>query len=387
MVMRPLACLLSVLLLAGCATPAADLDGGPWHDDAFGYGPHAVTVGKDELFRLDPALLARLQEPRYQALPPAQRLDELLGLIFGPDRKAFRYAARSTVAAQTWNGKRGDCLSLTVLAYAAARASHLAATMQEVPVAPSYDRRAGLDYVGRHVNLLVRISAGNPAEQSLRVREVVIDFEPKAGAVQRGRPLSDDAVLARFHSNRGVEELAAGRSATAYAHLRAAVAADPSYTAGHTNLAALYRQAGFDKSAERLLRRAAANGQDAVPALRTLSELLLAQGRDVEAREFADRLQQMHANDPYYWIGEGLRWLEADDPQRAVNSLERAQQLTSGFGEVHRYLALAYWRAGKSALAQEQLALLADADRGDPAWRKKLQRKLETPASGRSLAN
>jgi len=377
MVLRQLAWLLSVLLLAGCAaSPVRPDPGGPWHDEAFDHQRQPAVTGKDDLFRLDPGLAARLRQPRYQALPPPQRLEELLDLIFGTDRKQFRYASHSTVAAQTWQDKRGDCLSLTVLAYAAARASGLAATMQEVPIAPSYDRRAGFDYVGRHVNLLIRLPGGTPSENPLRVREVIVDFEPKPGSVRRGQPLTDDAVLARFHSNRGVEAMAAGRPATAYAHLRAAVAIDPSLGASYTNLAVLYRQAGLDESAERLLRRAVASGHADVPALRTLHELLAAQGRDAEARELAERLQAMRAGDPYYWIGEGVRWLEEGQPQRAVSALERAQEMASGFGEIHRLLAVAYWRLGQAARAQEQLTLLATLDQRDPALGK-LRRKFE----------
>lgn len=377
MVLRPLALLLSVLLLAGCASlrePPAS--GGPWHDDAFGWRDPAAVTGRDELFRLDPDLAARLRDARYQALPPAQRLDELLNLIFGADRKQFRYASRSTVAAQTWRDKRGDCLSLTVLAYAAARASGLPATMQEVPIAPTYDRRDGFDYVGRHVNLLVRLPGGTPSENPLRVREVIVDFEPKPGSVRRGQPLSDDAVLARFHSNRGVEEMAAGRQANAYAHLRAAVATDPTLGASYTNLAVLYRQARLDDSAEQVLRRALQAGHADVPALRALHELLAARGRDAEAREVAERLQAMRSGDPYFWIAEGVRWLEDGQPVRAVAALERAQDMASGFGEIHRLLAVAYWRMGQATRAQEQLTLLARLDQRDPALGK-LRRKFD----------
>lgn len=365
------------LLLAGCAAPPSLPDPGPWQDAAFAWHDARPTVGKEDLFRLDPALAARLQEPRYQALQPAQRLDELLSLIFGADRKAFRYATVSTVAAETWRARRGDCLSLTVLAFAAARASGLAATMQEVPVVPTFDRRAGYDYVGRHVNLLVRVPSHNPAEQSLRVREVVIDFEPKLGSVQRGRVLTDDAVLARFHSNLGVEAMAAGQRERAYAHFRFALATDPSFTASHTNLAVLYRQVGLAAPAERLLKQAVAAGDANPTPLRNLVELLTTQGRYAEAREYDERLQDLRSNDPYHWTGEGLRWLDAGDPQRAVAALERAQQLTSGFGEVHRYLAVAYWRLGEAARAQDQLARLAALDRGDPTVAK-LRRKFDT---------
>ena len=59
---------------------------------------------------------------------------------------------------------------------------------------------------------------------------------------------------------------------------------------------------------------------------------------------------------------------------RAVVDLQEAERRTSGFGEVHRYLALAYWQLGQKAKADEQLTLLAEMDpsgRGTAKLRRK----------------
>jgi len=95
--------------------------------------------------------------------------------------------------------------------------------------------------------------------------------------------------------------------------------------------------------------------------------LLLSQGRDAEADVVAQRLQAHRAQDPYYWLGLGLQQLRQQHNAEAVAALERAQALTAGFDEVHRYLAIAYWRVGSSQKAREQLARLAALDRGDPS--------------------
>jgi tetratricopeptide (TPR) repeat protein len=353
---------MGLLLLAGCGHVPTE-SRPPWRDQAFQYDASLVTVDKEALFRLDPELLRQLQSPTFKRQPSQQRLQALLTLIFGPERKDFRYAIHSTPAAETWQARRGDCLSLTILTYAAARAANLVAQMQEVEVPPQYDRRGGYDHVGRHVNLLLRVPQGVPAEDPLRVRDVVIDFEPVLQLRGRkGVPLTDDAILARYYNNRGVEYLDAGDRNAAYAHFRAAIEADRTFAAGYGNLAVLYRSAGLVLDTEALLRQALQLGDEPGAALYSLHELLREQGRSAEARDVATRLEAKRESEPYYWIGLGLRYLEEGEAGRAAAALERARDMTSGFGEVHRYLALAYWRLGKSAKAHEELALLSSLD-------------------------
>ena len=77
-------------------------------------------------------------------------------------------------------------------------------------------------------------------------------------------------------------------------------------------------------------------------------------------------LQARQDKDPYYWLGIGLDYLQRENYQEAIDALEHAQALTTGFEEVHRYLAIAYWRAGKQAEAKKQLALLASLRPGGP---------------------
>ena len=94
-------------------------------------------------------------------------------------------------------------------------------------------------------------------------------------------------------------------------------------------------------------------------ALRSLHQLLVSQGRESEALKYKEILQAKQEKDPYYWLGVGLHHLQEGNYQRAVSALEHAQDLTRGFQEVHRYLAIAYWRAGKPIQAKNQLSVLA----------------------------
>jgi len=351
------------IVLAGCAAaPPAPLPAHLlWQDQAFGYDAALVSVGKRDLFQLDAGLLSKLHDPRIQNSSAQYRLHYLESILFGPKAKDFPYSwGHSTVAAETWRRKSGDCLSLTVLSYSLARALDMSVQMQEVRVPVVFDRRGNVEFFNRHVNVFIR-SVGDLylISGSMRPGDVIIDFEPQVASRREGSALSEDGILARFYNNLAAEYLAQGDLTLAYAHFKAAVLADPGYSPSYSNLAQLYIRKGFLQSAEQLLLHTIALNDDADIALRSLHQLLVSQGRESEALKYKEIVQDRQYKDPYYWLGVGLHHLEEGNYQKAVDALERAQDLTRGFQEVHRYLAIAYWRAGNPIQAKNQLSVLA----------------------------
>src|SRR2546426_11543609 len=146
------------IVLAGCAAaPRAPLPAHLlWQDQAFDYDAALVSVGKRDLFQLDPGLLSRLHDPRIQNSSAQYRLNHLVSLLFEPETKDFSYSkSHSTIAAETWRRKSGDCLSLTVLSYSLAKALDMPIQMQEVRVPVVFDRRGSVEFLNRHVNLLI----------------------------------------------------------------------------------------------------------------------------------------------------------------------------------------------------------------------------------------
>ena len=348
----------SLAALAGCST-VPDQAAPPWRDTAFAWQPALVTVTRDDLFRLDADLLARVLQTPPSDLSPSRKLDHLLTVVFGPDKRGFSYAAgHSTTASETWRLQRGDCLSLTVLTFSVARAMGMAAQMQEVETPTLFDRRNGIDFVNQHVNVLFPRAQWSPYDES-KPHDVVVDFEPDFASARPGKLLDENGIYARFLNNRAAEHLARGEQALAYAHFRAAIAADPRYAASYANLAVLYRQAALPAEAEQLLQRATALAREDDVAVHALHQLMTDQGRDVEARRFEGLLQARRGRDPYYWIAQGVRELEAGNPRKAIRSLEQAREMTGNFREVHALLALAYARSGDAKRADQELATLA----------------------------
>ncbi len=370
-------------MLGGCAfTPVAALS--PtilWQDAAFDYQPQRVTETRETLFALDPELVKTLRGGDAMNAPTHRRLERLLARLYTREGILLTYSSGHTTGAmETWNNKRGDCLSLSILAYAAARSMRLDAHMQEVPVPMLVDRRSGLDYVSSHVNVFVTTDSEIALHgQVYGAHGFVIDFEPQPGSRRAGQWLTEGGILARYFSNRGTEFMVAQDPAQAYAYYRAAIVAAPDYAPAYANLAHLYAARGLLTHAEQLLLHAIALGGPSYAPLRSLQRLLVAQGRAQEAQHYADLLARRQDEDPYHWFGLGVAALAEGQNGAAIRALERAASLTSGFEEIHYNLGLAYWRNGQRDAAGKQLSMLEALNKRDPGVAV-LSKKMQQPA-------
>lgn len=362
--------LVLALVSAGCSTPVArDIPhASVWQDEAFGYDRALVTETRESLFALDPEIVQLLGTAPGGQRSSERRLNHLVSRLYGENGIRLSYATgHTTGASETWRNKRGDCLSLTILAYASARSLGIDARMQEVQVPVAVDRRDGVDFISGHVNVLIR----NESEvllngQVFGAGSFVIDFEPQVGSRRVGQWLSENEILARFYNNRGTEYLVQKDDARAYAYYRAAIALAPDFSASLANMAQLYIRRGLLPGAEQLLRYAISESPKAYGPMRSLHQLLVSQGRTAEAQHYAQLLTKRQDEDPYYWLSVGIADLKAGHVPAAVRALERAQALTSGFEEIHYHLALAYARNGQRDAAHKQLATLRAINHDDP---------------------
>jgi Flp pilus assembly protein TadD len=339
-----------------------------WRDTAFAYQPELVTETRASLFALEPDVVQALRFDSGGTVPVERRLDLLVNRFYGTGGIRLAYDASNTTAAtQTWRNRKGDCLSLTILAYAAARHLGIAAHMQEVRVPLSVDRRDGMDFISGHVNVFVRDEAEVSFNgKSFGAGSFIIDFEPQAGSRRFGQWLSEDAILARYYNNRAAQYWAQKDDTRAYAYYRAAITTAPDFAPAYANLAQLYARHGLDGDAEHLLRHAVALGGPTYAPLRALHRLVLAQGRTQEAQQLAELLAKRQDEDPYHWLGLGLDALQAGRNREAIAALEKAAALTTGFEEIHYHLGLAYWRDGQREAARKQLAVLSAINNRDP---------------------
>lgn len=364
---------LGFILLSGCASQAQRIEQSAslWKDAHFS-SQETRPLDASEIFNIGPALESKIRAANLQHASIQERADFLLNLIYTSSNRPFLYEGyHTTPANETWDRNHGDCLSLSILTYAIGKRLHLPIAIQEIPLPVQFDRRGKTEYLNAHVNTIIlnpQLAIANDVAKNDR-GYMLIDFDPGQFTQRRGTLLTEQEVVARFYSNLGAEAMFNNKPSVAYHYFKAALDMSPTHTPSHLNLATLYQTQGLNNEAITALKRGLQlNAKDAV-MLRELQRAYVNAGMHADAHGLDQAIQLIQESDPYFWIGAGLQALQTKQYERAIQSLEKAQKLSTGFEEVHQYLAEAYWRVGNIDLAKQQMKILGDINSTNPKLR------------------
>lgn len=356
--MRYLIILIAFTFLSACSTQksAISVRDIPWNDQFFKDEKAVHIVSRDEIFELDKEFKQALLKPQIQNLSAHERIKYFLDLVYTKETSPFVYNVNeTTTASKTWADKRGNCISLTILAYSIGRTLNLPIVMQDVDIPVQFDRRGNLEYFNAHVNAVILHKDFWFDRESDNRGYLIIDFEPQTMVLNKGRILSENQIVSRFYNNLGAEYFAKKDQKKAYAYYQAAILASPDNAPAYRNLAQLYLSTGDQGRAETVLRQALILNDDDAIGMRSLQSLLLSQHRYEEAETFRKVIQASNEKNPHYWIGLGMYAMSQHDYRKAITSLEKAQRLASGFGEIHQNLAEAYLKTGNPERAKEEI--------------------------------
>ena len=361
-----------VLGLSACATPQiAEISQSrqllvepkqiTWHDEHFQATEAVYIVPKEEVFALSDALKEQLMREEIQALSNISKTRYLLDLVYTKDSAAFAYNYKETTTAKTtWENKRGNCISLTILAYSIGRALKLPIVMQEVEIPVQFDRRGNLDFLSSHVNAMIMQKDFWFEREGENRGYLIVDFEPQTMILHRGRALTDEEILSRFYNNLGAEYLAKQQKNAAYAYFKAAILRAPNNSLAYSNLAELYLQTGLYHQAEEIITHALNINKNDVIVMRNMQKLLQSQNRLTEAATFTQRIEASNAENPHYWLGLGIQAAKNQEYTSAIKYLEKARKMAIGFADIHRYLAEAYLKTGNMTGAKSEISQLID---------------------------
>lgn len=341
-----------------------------WADRDFTAVPDSLP-SSDELFRLSPSLEKKLASMNRAGSTVQERANFLTTLLYTDQARPFLYEGYHTTTAQeTWEKNRGDCLSLSILAYAIGKRLQLPIHIQDVPMPVQFDRQGRVEYVNGHVNAIVL----NP-NLFLNTNEghergyMLIDFDPNQFSMRRGKILSEEEVLALFYNNLGVEAMLQRKLDLAYTYFKKAATAAPLDASIYSNLAQLYVNRNLPEKAASALEFALSLENTSVLQLKNLQSLYHKLGRTHDALQLQERIARVQEQDPYYWIGKGLHAAQTKQYSEAISHLERAQKYTTGFEEVHQALAEAYWQTGAFEKSRQQIRLLSSLNSSNPKLR------------------
>jgi Tfp pilus assembly protein PilF len=350
-----LSAMLCTVLLAGCShLDVSQRDARALLRDDW-FGPSQEDTDPAKVLALSDAMRQYADQELRSRVPsysdPRRVLVEALHRR-GQLRLAYD-AAHTGNAAETFEARSGNCMSLVLMTAAFARHLDLPVAFRSVQVDPQYTRAGGLTLESGHVNLVMLPIGERPL---FGVRELIIDFLPSrelAGYV--AVDLDERAVVAMYMNNRAAEALAAGRTDASYAWARAALMYDPSHASAVNTLAVIYMRRGEYGAAENALRFALQHDRDNTAALSNLVLALRSTGRAAEAQVVQARLKVLQPHPPFYFLEAGVAALQAGQAAEARDLFERELRRQPFQHEVHFWSAQAWAQLGNGQKAVEHL--------------------------------
>jgi len=218
------------LALSACATPqiAPQQPAILLHDEAF--QPRAVPARPD-VFAVSASMRQYLEVEISGQLRSKGKLRGLVAALESNAQLKLEYDASVTrSAADTFEARAGNCLSLTIMTAALARELGLRVSFRRVLVDETWIRKDNTLFLGGHVNIVLTPSAADQLGSLNPAAGVIVDFLPNEELRrQRSREIHENTVIAMFMNNRAAETMAGGLLDEAYWWARGATTHDPRF--------------------------------------------------------------------------------------------------------------------------------------------------------------
>ncbi|MBS0448203.1 MAG: tetratricopeptide repeat protein [Proteobacteria bacterium] len=361
------------LLVAACATapelPATAVN--PiFHDERFA-APVEPILDADQVFALSDAMKHYLHVEIAPQLRGEGLSRGLIDALSRHDQLKLEYDSEMTrTAAQAFDARRGNCLSLVIMTAALAREIGLQVNFQSVATDETWSRADDIAFSSGHVNLTL----GQRPLMSTRgydeYRLLTVDFLPAEDVIgQYTRPVSEKTIVAMFMNNRSAEALATGRVDDAYWWARAAIRNAPEYASPYNTLGVVYLRHGDTAAAEQTFRVVLERKPGDLQAMSNLVVALDKLGRKAEADPLRAQLARIEPNPPFAYYRRGMAAFQRGDYAVAKEMFEKEVARADYNGELHFWLGVAQLRLGNDQAARKelQLALKNSTTRNDHA--------------------
>ena len=342
-------------LLAACAAPR-QLAQRPeaLFDDSLFAAP-SEKVGADEIFRVSDAMRRYLQDPQIEAqLRRKGPQRGLLEALYTSGELKLDYDARTTRnAAQAFDARAGNCLSLVVMTAAFAKEMGVTVRYQSAYLEETVSRRSNLLLRSGHVNVTLGHRLADPR---FPVQETtMVDFlPPDEIRGLRTREIGEQTVVAMYMNNRAVEALVAGRIDDAYAWSREAVRQDPQFLGSLNTLGVVYLRRDALAQATKVFSHVLDRDAENLTALANLAGAYARQGRADDSLAIQLRLTKLEPQPPLHDFNLGLAAMKKQD-YRTARDL---------FAEFHFWLGMANYGLGDLESARRHVARALEASNG-----------------------
>lgn len=312
-----------------------------------------TRVPTPDLLAVDPQMRDFVQLYTGDVRYPRQRLQVLHRAVSGSATLGIDYdPLAGGTASEVFHRGSANCLSYASLFVALAREAGLDAGYQWLDVRPQWTRQGERVMVRMHVNALVEIG---------RVEQFMVDIDPlESRDIAGSRRLSDDDARALYHSNIGMQSLAANDLERAWLQSVRALQFSPSMAHLWINLGAIYRVAGQYRAAEDSYQYALLLDPLERSAMNNLAVLYGIEGRREEHEYWQQKVVRYRQENPYYhaWLGEQAS--ETGDWQVAVGYYEKALALAPADSRLLYALGLVHGELGETGAAADYLQRAID---------------------------
>jgi len=350
-------------VLVGCAaaperTPAT-VPAQLFDDSAFPAPDRPIDVS--QVLALSPQMKRYLE---VEIAPQIRRQGRQAGLVDALYNRAqlrLDYDTEVTrTAAEAFDVRAGNCLSLVLLTASLAKALELPVTYQALIGPDAWGRAGNLSMAIGHVNIIVAKRLVDRVQGS-EGDSVQLSFGTSlAGRGSMMRPVTEQTILAMYMNNRAAETLTRGDLGGAYAYAREAIVQDPRFSGAYNTLGVIYQRRGMEPKAELAFGHALEVDPASRTALANLAGLVAAQQRHAEAAQLRERLARLEAEAPFMHFDLGRAAVLAGDYRGARDHLLREIRRDPDYHEFHFWLALALAGLGDAAGAREHLVLAKD---------------------------
>ncbi len=360
--MRAWAGLLLSALLVACATRPEQHAEMRFFSDAKFAAP-TERIRAEDVFALSPAMKRYLDQHMADRLRRIGRQQGLVDALYSKGELRLEYdSAMTRNAAQAFEARAGNCLSLVIMTAAFAKELGLVVNYQSLYSDETLARSGDLHFVIDHINLSLGKRLGDIPGGARFPEVLTVDFlPPQDSSKQRVRLLSEDTVIAMYMNNRAAESLARGRLDEAYWWSREAVMQDPAFTRAYNTLGVVYRRHGDLPEAEHALSHALAREPANPQIVANLAQVFSDQGRAAEAGALRQRLAQLESEPPFFFFDQGQAALRNGDVEAARELFAREVARAPDYHEFHYWLAVAHARLGDAKQARKHLALAMES--------------------------
>ncbi|MBC3812826.1 tetratricopeptide repeat protein [Undibacterium aquatile] len=350
--------LLFASLLSACASqPNQKLSNLQLHDQ--GFGPAPTSINAEDVMAVSKEMHTYIKNEITTQLRGKSPQKALFEALSTKGQIKLEYDAEMTRnAAQAFNARSGNCLSLVLMTAALAKELGMNVQFQNVMMNESWSRNNDIYFAVGHVNIVLgnkSVFRNSAQEYS---QSMVIDFlPPKDLRGQRAELIAEATVIAMYFNNRAAESLAQHQVNDAYWFARAALMSDPDFIAAYNTLGVVYHQHGDLALSENVFKQILSKEKENTMALSNLIEVLRKVDRQSEAQVYADRLANLQPNAPFHYFNRGMAAMDRGEYAEAKALFKREIKRDPNYDEFHLWLALAHLKLGETKDAIEELTL------------------------------